>query len=95
MSDSKLKATMYAFMAAVFYALNIPLSKLLLKNISPVFMAAVLYIGAGLGVGIMYIFHRKYKQEQLSKKDLPYVIGMIVLDSIAPIFLMEGVNLAT
>lgn len=94
MSDSKLKATMYAFMAAVFYALNIPLSKLLLKNISPVFMAAVLYIGAGLGVGIMYIFNRKNKQEQLSKKDLPYVISMIVLDSIAPIFLMEGVNLA-
>lgn len=90
-----LTATIYALSAALFYALNIPLSKLLLKNIEPVFMASFLYFGAGFGVGIIYLFHGNDQHQKLSKKDLPYVIGMILLDSIAPIFLMAGVKLGT
>jgi hypothetical protein len=42
----------YAIAAAAFYALNVPCSKMLLAHISPVFMAGLLYIGAGLGIGI-------------------------------------------
>ena len=42
-----------------FYAINIACSKLLLNNVAPTFMAAFLYLGAGLGVGIMYVFHIK------------------------------------
>lgn len=34
-------------------------SKLLLNNVAPTFMAAFLYLGAGLGVGIMYVFRAK------------------------------------
>lgn len=84
----------YALMAAVCYALNTPLSKLLLANVAPTFMAAFLYLGAGLGVGVMYLFHwRKEKpQERLSRRDLPYTVGMIVLDILAPIFLMLGIK---
>lgn len=60
-------------------------------------MAAVLYLGAGIGVGIMYCFHWKKedKKERLTKKDLPYTIGMIVLDIAAPIFLMLGIKNGT
>ena len=46
-------AANYALLAAVFYALNTPFSKILLNNVPPTFMAAFLYIGAGFGVGIM------------------------------------------
>ena len=56
---SKLTAAIYALAAACFYAINIPLSKLLLDSVSPTVMAALLYLGAGLGVGIMYLFHFK------------------------------------
>lgn len=48
--NKKLLAAVYALTAAVLYALNVPLSKLLLKNIEPVFMAAILYFGAGIGI---------------------------------------------
>lgn len=87
-------SVIYAFAAAVFYALNIPFSKLLLRDVPPTFMAAFLYVGAGIGVGIMYLFHIKDedKAERLSIKDLPYTIGMIVLDIAAPIFLMIGIK---
>lgn len=93
MINKKIKAIIYAFTAALLYALNIPISKLLLKNVEPVFMAALLYFGAGLGMGFLSMFHKKNKS--ISKKDLPYVLGMIFLDSLAPIFLMLGVSLGT
>ncbi len=85
---------LYALLAAVFYAVNTPFSKVLLANVSPTFMAAFLYLGAGAGVGIMYIFHFKKedRSERLTKKDLPYTLGMIVLDIAAPILLMLGIK---
>ena len=96
-SKSEIKAVLYAIAAAVFYALNVPLSKLLLESIAPTFMAALLYLGAGIGVGVMYLFnHKKEKpSERLAKKDIKYTIGMVLLDIIAPILLMIGVKLGT
>ncbi|ADU21338.1 DMT family transporter [Ruminococcus albus] len=93
----KLKAVFYAIAAAVFYALNVPCSKLLLERIAPTYMAAFLYLGAGAGVGIMYLFHHKHEAqtERLEKKDMPYTVGMVLLDIIAPILLMLGVKLGT
>ena len=93
----KIGAVILAFLAAVFYAINTPVSKFLLNNVTPTFMAAFLYLGAGVGVGIMYLFHikKEEKAERLTKKDLPYTIGMIVLDIAAPIFLMIGIKMGT
>lgn len=93
----KIGAVILAFLAAVFYAINTPVSKFLLNNVTPTFMAAFLYLGAGVGVGIMYLFHikKEEKAERLTKHDLPYTIGMIVLDIAAPIFLMIGIKMGT
>ena len=90
-------AVCYALAAAVFYALNVPCSKLLLEKIAPTYMAAFLYLGAGAGVGIMYLFHHKHEDsaERLEKRDMPYTVGMVLLDIIAPILLMLGVKLGT
>jgi len=91
---SKVKAIIFALLAAVFYAFNVPISKILLNNIGPTTMVAFLYLGAGIGVGILSMFNKKDRMnsERLSKKDLPFVIGMIVLDIAAPIFLMLGIS---
>lgn len=88
------KAILFAFLAAVFYAVNVPVSKILLRDVGPTTMAALLYLGAGIGIGILSLFSKKgrEKSERLSKKDLPFVIGMIVLDIAAPIFLMFGIS---
>ncbi len=91
---TKTKAIVYAFLAAVFYAINVPISKILLDHVGPTMMAAFLYLGAGIGIGILAQVNKKDSEsaEKLSKKDLPYVIGMIVLDIAAPIFLMLGIS---
>ena len=71
-------------LAALFYAINIPCSKLLLNNVAPIFMAVFLYLGAGLGVGIMYVFHAKKesRDERIGREDIPYTLAMVVLDAI-------------
>ena len=90
-------AVIYALLAAVFYAMNTPFSKILLNDVPATYMAAFLYMGAGFGVGIMYLFHikKESKTDRLTKKDLPYTIGMIVLDILAPIFLMLGISIGS
>ncbi|MBQ8927253.1 MAG: DMT family transporter [Oscillospiraceae bacterium] len=97
MKDQKLTAIGYALAAAVCYALNVPCSKLLLGHISPTMMAALLYLGAGIGVGTMYLFHhgRERPEERLAKADLPYTVGMVLLDILAPILLMLGIRSST
>ena len=94
MEDGVLKAILYAFLAAVFYAINIPASKMLLRDVGPTTMAALLYLGAGIGIAGLSLFTAKDRRAfaPLSRRDLPYVIGMIVLDIAAPIFLMLGIR---
>ena len=94
MEQNKLKAIMFAFLAAVFYAINVPISKVILQHVGPTTMAALLYLGAGIGIGMMSLFNKKdrEKAESLTKAELPYIVGMIVLDIAAPILLMLGIS---
>lgn len=86
----------YAILAATLYAINVPLSKLLLNHVDATMMAAFLYLGAGIGLFIYGMVERmtrkEIKREPLTKKELPYTIVMVVLDIIAPILLMFGIS---
>ena len=93
------KAIFFAALAAALYALNAPASKLLLQNAPPTMMAGFLYLGAGIGMGILGLIRSRAgqakKEIRLAKKDLPYTLGMIALDIAAPIFLMVGLEKTT
>ena len=99
MKKTNRKAVFFAFLAAVLYAINSPFSKLLLAHVSETMMASFLYLGAGLGlflVGTVKNFSGKAEKElPLTRKELPFTVGMVVLDIAAPIFLMIGLNLTT
>ena len=88
-----------AVLAAALYAVSSPVSKVLLNKISPTMMAALLYIGAGIGMSVIGLFLNKTKkmkgEMKLTKTELPYIIGMIVLDIAAPILLMIGLKMTT
>lgn len=111
-------AIFYAIMAAVLYAISSPVSKLLLNKIPPTFLAALLYLGAGMGMFIIGLCRGLYEhgkgkgnkgkdskgkdskgkvntELKLGKAELPYIIGMIVLDIVAPILLMLGLSKTT
>lgn len=93
---TKNRVAMSAILAAALYAINIPLSKLLLKNVETTMMAAFLYLGAGIGMLIYSLINKvignEQKKESLTKKELPYTIAMVVLDIMAPILLMAGIS---
>lgn len=88
-------ATMFAILAAALYAINVPMSKLLLEHVDETMMAAFLYLGAGVGLLLYGMVERTVKKgekrERLTKKELPYTIAMVVLDIAAPILLMLGI----
>ena len=84
-------ATFFAILTAALYAINIPLSKVLLQAVQPTMLAAFLYLGAGIGLFI-YGAVAKETGEKLTKAELPYTVGMIVLDIAAPILLMLGLQ---
>ncbi len=90
----KIIAIFYAVLAAVFYAVNMPFSKTLLQAVPPTLLASLLYFGAGVGIGLIYLASQLKncpgEQQNLTRGDLPYTLGMIVLDIIAPILLMFG-----
>jgi len=89
----------FAVLAALLYGISAPVSKILLETTSPELMAALLYLGAGLGMFAVNLVTRRRSRERkeapLSRKDLPFVIGMILLDIAAPILLMLGLSLTT
>lgn len=88
-------AMLYAILAAALYAVNIPISKLLLNHAGATMMAAFLYLGAGIGLlvygAIEKCAGKKEKEKRLTKKELPYTIAMVALDIAAPILLMFGI----
>jgi len=84
-------ATIFAILAAALYAINIPLSKVFLQFVQPTVLAALLYLGAGVGLAF-YGFITKDKGDNLTKAELPYTLGMILLDIAAPILLMLGLQ---
>lgn len=88
-----------AILAAAFYALNAPLSKWLLAEVPPTMMAALLYLGAGGGMALVRAGQRAVgripREAPLARPDLPYTVGMVVLDIAAPIFLMIGLTRTT
>jgi len=89
---NKNKAIFYAVLAAALYALNAPISKLLLVQIPSTMMAGLLYLGAGIGMFLMEKLHKNKQEQPLTKKELPFTIAMVVLDIAAPIFLMVGLT---
>ena len=84
-------AVLCAFMAAVFYAISSPVSKVLLEDVSPYLMAALLYLGTGIGMtAVRSVTGAGRREEPYGRKDLPHVVAMVVLDIAAPILLMYG-----
>lgn len=94
-TNSLREATAYAFLAAALYALNMPFSRLLLGSVDPLYMAAFLYLGAGLGMLGMWVLRTKPKARvfaPIEKDEKPYILGMVLLDILAPALLMFGLR---
>lgn len=89
---------LYAILAAICYGISVPAAKILLNDMPPIFMASMLYLGAGVGMMILSLFRRKQvreKEARITKKELPHTVAMVALDIAAPILLMFGLSMTT
>lgn len=88
-----------AILAAGLYALSSPFSKILLHDIPPTLLAGFLYLGAGLGMMMIFLIRRIAKSSEsessLTKKDLSYTVAMVILDIAAPVCLLFGLTKTT
>ena len=99
MKKTTASGILLAILAAALYAINLPFSKLLLDYMPSTLMAGFLYIGAGIGMGVIALIRKARKselpEERITKADMPYTLAMIVLDIAAPIFLLLGLSYTT
>ena len=84
---------------AALYAVSAPFSKLLLAHIPATLMAGFLYIGAGVCMLALALLRKVRKTERtetkLTKRELPYIVAMILLDIAAPVCLLLGLKSTT
>lgn len=93
------KSILLALAAAALYAFSTPLSKLLLQSVPPVLLAGFLYLGAGVGACLVLLAGGVARRSAPAKRaftrrDAPFVAGMIALDVLAPVLLMLGLKRA-
>jgi drug/metabolite transporter (DMT)-like permease len=92
-------AMILAILAAALYGISSPVSKILLIQVPPTLMAAMLYLGAGLGMLIVNFFRtisgHAVQEARLTRRELPWIVAMIVLDIAAPVFLMLALTRTT
>lgn len=88
----RLKAVIYAILAAIFYGFSIPFSKPLLSELSPLLLASLLYLGAGIGIFLVNQARHPITTLAVSTNDRKAMVGMVLLDVLAPILLLWGLK---
>lgn len=85
-----------AMVGAVLFGASAPVSKIFLGVIDPVLMAALLYLGSGIGLSIFMLarpFLGMKPGEKLVKADIPWLAGAVLAGGVAaPIVLMFGLR---
>ena len=76
------------------------MSKLLLPSAPPVLLAALLYLGAGLGMAAISLVRRALRASRedvrLRRTDLPFVLGIVVTGGVlGPVLMLMGLRLVS
>ena len=84
-----------AFASAALFGASTPLAKLLLGSVDPWLLAALLYLGAGLGLGVVQLARNALRlpaaEAPLRRADLPWLAAVVVAGGVVgPLLLMLG-----
>jgi drug/metabolite transporter (DMT)-like permease len=93
MKSSNLPFVLQALTAAIFFGASAPIAKLLLgDSIAPIYLAAFLYLGSGMGTFLVRQTQRlrtKDSEAEIKSADIKWLAGAIISGGIlAPIILM-------
>ncbi len=90
---------LFIFISAGLFGVSPPLAKMLVKDMAPIVLAGLLYVGTFLGLSIYSLFRTTLERSDpsggasLTKGDLPWLSGAILSGGIvAPISLLFGLR---
>jgi drug/metabolite transporter (DMT)-like permease len=85
-----------ALAAALLFGASTPLAKLLIGNVSPLLLAGLLYLGSGIGLGLLQVIrHLRHpavtEQVRIPRAHLPWWLGAALFGGVfGPALLMWG-----
>lgn len=85
---------LYALAAAALFGASTPLARLLGLSMSPVLLAGLLYLGSGLGLGLLRsVRDRGWNNPHLPRAEWPWLLGAIFFGGmLGPVALMFGLR---
>ena len=85
-----------AIAAALLFGLSTPAAKAIVGNLHPLLLAGLLYLGSGIGLGIIIIVFGQRRGVMLKRVDLPWLLATVVLGgALGPALLMWGLTQTT
>lgn len=85
--------------AALLFGASTPLAKLLLGGTSPLLLAGLLYLGSGVGLGVLLLIRRfrnpaTFDEMRIPRRELLWLLGAILFGGVlGPALLMWGLTL--
>lgn len=81
--------------AAMLFGVSTPAAKAIVGNVQPLLLAGLLYLGSGLGLGMIILFRRR-TGVRLKRADLPWLLATIVFGgALGPALLIWGLTRTT
>jgi drug/metabolite transporter (DMT)-like permease len=86
--------------SAVFFGASAPLSKLLIGSVDTWLLAGLLYLGAGVGLGVLQLLRSTPRAERreasLSRDHLPWLVAVLFFGGmVGPLMMMFGLSMTT
>jgi drug/metabolite transporter (DMT)-like permease len=84
------RGVLYAIAAAVLFGLSTPAAKVLLGDLSPLMLSALLYLGA---VAALHACRLASREAQLTSSDLPLIGGITFFGGVlGPVLMLFGLR---
>ena len=87
-----------ALAAALLFGASTPLAKLLVGNVSPLLLAGLLYLGSGVGLGLLLLVRQARdstvaQRMRIPRAEVPWLLGAILFGGVlGPALLMWGLT---
>jgi drug/metabolite transporter (DMT)-like permease len=91
------KGILFALLAAALFGASTPFAKLLSGQASPLMLAALLYLGSGIGLSVWLAARSAWKTQGMAASipatDLPWLAGAVLAGGvIGPVLMMTGLQ---